>query len=111
MDLVPPTSPSVITVALPRERTNAKKSAMLRPKCHKIKAEFLLMQRCASDMHKKEKDTQFLPTCILRTKETGSGWPYPNITAIIKACPLTQQFVTVKGMSTQEFIQYIQNSK
>ena len=55
MDLVPPTSPSVITVALPRERTNAKKSAMLRPKCHKIKAEFLLMQRCASYMHKKRK--------------------------------------------------------
>ena len=40
--------------------------------------------------------------CVFGTQEkisdseTGSGGPYPNITAIIMAC----HFVTVKGMST-----------
>lgn len=36
MDLVPPTSWSVMTAALSRKRTNAKKSAMLKPKCHEM---------------------------------------------------------------------------
>ena len=72
MDLVPLTSLSVIITALPRKRTNAKKSVMLKPKCHKIIA------------------------------ETGSGRPFPKITVIIKAFPLTHHFVTVKGMFTKK---------
>ena len=72
MDLLLPTSSSVIIVDLPRKRTNAKKSAMSKPKCHKIIA------------------------------ETGSGRPYPKITAIITARPLTHHFVTVKSMFTKK---------
>ena len=75
MDLVPPTSSSVITVALPRERTNAKKSAMLRPKCHKIKAEFPLMQRCASYMHKKRKGHSFCQRASSGPRRLGLAGP------------------------------------
>lgn len=42
------------------------------------------------------------PKCHKIIAETGSGRPYPKITAIITARPLTHHFVTVKSMFTKK---------